>query len=270
MNGDGEQPKISIITPCLNAEDTVARTVESVLGQAYENIEYMVIDGESNDDTLKILRGYSEADPRMRVLSRSDRSMTEALNRGLNLVDGDVVGSINADDWYVEGALATVAECFRSQKFDCLIGKTRHVEEDGRTKFETAPSLARYRWAWHLMGCLTPESSVFFSRNCVSTLGEFNESLKYTQDFEYYLRVLDTFDIVYVDAMLSNFYRRDEQASTRFHETMEREVLSYVDRPLLRKLVGGTSAGSAIRVLLGQRRYDARQLLRHLREFVTG
>lgn len=265
------KPHITIITPCLNAERTIDKTIQSVLSQSFPNFEYLVIDGKSKDSTLSILERYQKKDNRIRVISEKDNSMTEALNRGLKLSSGELVASINADDWYTPHALERVWRCYEIQEFDFLVGNSRFVKENGETCFINKPWPASLIWAWYLMGCLTPESSVFYKRSTVKELGYFDENLRFTQDFNLYLKILKSRKkIVYLDSELSYFVRSENQISTRLTKEMSVEVLSYISYPFLRKLIGGNSLGSLLRILCNVRCYERKQFISHFKDFVRG
>lgn len=263
------EPLISIITPCLDAVNTIERTIQSVIRSEYESIQYVIVDGESVDGTLDVIDHYRRSDERIEVVSKADDSMTQALNRGLAMAEGDIIGSLNADDWHEPDALSHVSASYMKDGFDFLIGNTRYVDDEGREMYQRRPWLASWLPAWYLMGCLTPESSVFYSAECINTVGKFNEALKYTQDLEYYLRIMDSFEARHLDQTLSNFLVSDEQISTRLHDTMEKEVMSYIDYNLIRKYVGGTSLGSLLQVLSGQRVYTTDQFMRHSKQFMS-
>jgi glycosyltransferase involved in cell wall biosynthesis len=261
-------PSITVITPCLNAVDTVERTIESVLGQDYRELQYLVIDGKSSDGTQEILRRYEDRDERMTVVSRSDNSMTEALNRGLHMAEGTIIGSLNADDWYEDGALQKVGKRHRRDPFACIVGNTRYVRENGNVMYIRRPWLSAWPAAWHLMGCLTPESSVFYTAECVRTVGSFSEKYQYTQDLDFYLRVMEYYTIQHVDHTLSNFWVAENQISVRLHDTMEEEVRSYINHKSLRRWVGGTPLASILQILTGQRVYRLKQFGRHVANYV--
>ena len=262
---------ISIITPCLNSAQTIERTIISVLNQDYKNIQYIIVDGQSSDGTLEILAKYEKLDSRIIVVSEKDNSMTEALNRGLGLAKGDIIASINADDWYEPNAIAQVVKLYQAKPFDCLIGNTQFVSDLDQTPplYIAKPWLASWLPAWYLMGCLTPESSVFYSAECVKNTGYFNENLKYTQDLEYYIRILKKNNVSYTNRLLSNFSVSPNQYSSRLHDQMELEVFSYIEYKSLRKVFGGTSLGSLLRTFLGIRVYTLKQLVSHLTSFIN-
>ena len=260
---------VSIITPCLNSEKTIERTVLSVLNQSYQNIQYIVIDGQSSDKTLDILKRCQENDSRLLVISEKDNSMTEALNRGLRLAKGNIIASINADDWYEPNAIAQVVKLYQANPFECLIGNTQFASDLDQILplYIAKPWLVSWLPAWYIMGCLTPECSVFYSAACVKDIGYFNENLKYTQDLEYYLRILKKNSISYTNKLFSNFSVSPNQYSARLHDQMELEVFTYIEYKSLRKIFGGTSLGSLLRVFLGIRVYTLKQLVSHLSTF---
>lgn len=124
-----EPPLITVLTVALNAEATIARTIESVLGQSYARVEYIILDGMSEDRTVEVASSYADAFAArgysFRIVRRRDGGMYEALNYGVTLAGGDLVGQINADDWYEPDALSLVAEAFMRENFDYAWGNLR-------------------------------------------------------------------------------------------------------------------------------------------------
>ena len=113
--------KISIITVAYNSEKTIAKTIESVLGQQAApekpfQIEYLIIDGSSSDRTVEVAEGYrakmEEKGICYRIVSEPDRGIYDAMNKGIRLAEGEIIGIINSDDWYEPDALKTVVETF--------------------------------------------------------------------------------------------------------------------------------------------------------------
>lgn len=103
-------PLVSIITPCLNSEKTIEQTIKSVINQTYPKIEYIIVDGESTDGTLGIVEKYK--DKISKVVSEKDDGIYDAMNKGLHLSTGDLVGIINADDWYEANAVENIVAAF--------------------------------------------------------------------------------------------------------------------------------------------------------------
>ncbi len=129
------KPLISVITVTLNSEKTLAKAIESVLNQTYDKVEYIVMDGGSTDATMQIAREYQERFAAkgydMKIISEADRGMYDALNKGVALATGDVIGQINSDDWYEPDALETVANKFMEEPFDLFWADLRIIKPSG-------------------------------------------------------------------------------------------------------------------------------------------
>ena len=127
---------VTVLTVSFNAERTIARTIESVMNQTYKDIEYIVIDGASQDNTAAIAESYvekfSEQEGRsMRVISEPDKGMYDALNKGAKLAHGEIVGQINADDWYEPDAVQTMAELYEREHYDLAWGSLNVITKSG-------------------------------------------------------------------------------------------------------------------------------------------
>lgn len=129
-------PLVTIITVSYNSENTIARTIEAVLFQTYSNIEYIIIDGASKDNTAKIARSYQkafdESDGRSLIfVSEPDNGMYDALNKGARLAHGVLVGQTNADDWYERDAVETMVRFFEDNQYDVAWGSIRIKKPTG-------------------------------------------------------------------------------------------------------------------------------------------
>ena len=112
---------VTIITVAYNAESTISRTIESVMGQTYNEIEYFIIDGKSTDKTVEIARSYQDRfynGKMLRVISEPDNGMYDALNKGINRATGILVGNINADDWYEPDAVEEMVNLYQEKEYD--------------------------------------------------------------------------------------------------------------------------------------------------------
>lgn len=129
------KPLISVITVTLNSEKTVAKAIESVLNQTYDRVEYIIMDGGSTDSTVQIAEEYKERFAakgyELKIVSEPDRGMYDALNKGVALATGDVIGQINSDDWYEPIALETVANKFMEDPFDLFWSDLRILKKTG-------------------------------------------------------------------------------------------------------------------------------------------
>ena len=127
---------VSILTVSYNCENTIARTIESVLHQTYPEIEYIIIDGASKDNTAEIARSYQDRYEKtegrsLRVISEPDKGMYDALNKGARIANGDLVGQINADDWYEPDAVETMVKLYEQEHYDAAWGSIRIKKKTG-------------------------------------------------------------------------------------------------------------------------------------------
>lgn len=127
---------VSIITVAYNSEKTISRTIESVLNQTYQEIEYIILDGASTDDTVKVAKEYQalfdkEHGKSLQIISEPDNGMYDALNKGANIAKGELVGQINADDWYEPDAVEIMAKLYDDEKYDAAWGSIRIKKSTG-------------------------------------------------------------------------------------------------------------------------------------------
>ncbi len=123
---------VSVISVAFNSEKTIAKTIESVFGQTYGNIEYIIVDGASKDGTVDVASGYqslfdSTEGRSLTVISEPDRGMYDGLNKGARMAHGVIVGQINTDDWYEPAAVETMAKLFEKENYDAAWGSIRMV-----------------------------------------------------------------------------------------------------------------------------------------------
>lgn len=126
---------VSIITVCYNSERTIRQTLESVLEQTYPHIEYIIVDGKSADGTLDIVNEYAERFAEkgyaFRVISEKDNGIYDAMNKGIGLATGELVGIINSDDWYEPIAVETAVRTYREELYDLFYADINLIRADG-------------------------------------------------------------------------------------------------------------------------------------------
>jgi len=132
VNENNEKPLVSIITVCYNSEKYIRDTMESVLNQTYENIEYIIVDGKSSDNTLDIIKEYEpKFNGRMKWISEADEGIYDAMNKGIKFATGDIIATINSDDVYADNnVLENVIEVFNEENCDACYGNVAMVKRD--------------------------------------------------------------------------------------------------------------------------------------------
>jgi glycosyltransferase involved in cell wall biosynthesis len=186
---DARLPAISLVTPSLNQGKFLRATIESVLSQDYPALDYAVQDGGSTDGTLAILGGY---EGRVTWVSEKDRGQADAINRGLRRARGEVLGYLNSDDVLTPGALRAVGEAFAAHPEALFVwGRATYVDGDGRP---VGPCLVDPDALRRLdESCFLSQPAAFFRRKVWEEVGEFDETLHHTMDYDYWLRIAARF-----------------------------------------------------------------------------
>ena len=121
--------KISIITVCFNSQKTIYRTLESLAKQSYNNIEYIIIDGNSNDNTLSIIKNYKKNIDIL--ISEKDNGIYDAINKGIKLANGEIIGLLHSDDWYAnKNVISRVSNVFKNHKVDIVWGDVAMFDDN--------------------------------------------------------------------------------------------------------------------------------------------
>lgn len=194
-----EQPLISVVTVVYNGEAHLEETIISVLGQDYGNVEYLIVDGGSTDNTLAILRKYED-----RIdywVSEPDHGIYAAMNKGLQMAGGELVGLLNADDFYQPGALGKVAESYRSEgSHGIYYGDNIVLQEDLALKYRYHATL-RY---WQ--GMPMCHQAMFVHRDVYARLGMYSPGYRFAGDYEFLLRaVAAKIEFIHLSAYLTSY-----------------------------------------------------------------
>ncbi len=182
--------KVSIITVCYNSAATVAHTLRSVAGQTYPNIEHLIIDGASKDETLAVIEANNHRVARL--VSEPDRGIYDAMNKGIGLATGDIVGFINSDDFYAsDHAIADVAKVFEDSATDACYGDLQYVRQTD------IGSVVRYWRSSQFVpgsfsrGWVPPHPTFFARRSIYERLGFFDLRFPIAADMELMARFLE-------------------------------------------------------------------------------
>jgi len=186
--------KISIITAVFNNQETISEAIESVLSQTYDDIEYIVIDGASTDGTVEIIKQY--AGRITRFVSEPDNGIYDALNKGIALATGDVIGFLHSDDLYQhDKVIEMVAAVFKKYQVDSVYGDLNYVSKDDTDKviryWESGQfSLKKLRRGW-----MPPHPTFFVKRAVYEKAGSFDTGFKIAADYDIILRFLGKYQI---------------------------------------------------------------------------
>lgn len=181
--------KVSIITAVFNRESTIERCVLSVLQQKYENIEYIVVDGKSTDGTMTILNGYS--DRVTKIVSEKDLGIYDALNKGLSMATGDVIGFLHSDDYYANDTVVEmIAGALESSGCDLIYADLDFFHQSTPDKSTRFYSSSFFR-PWMMRFALQPAHPTIYARKALyNRVGNFNLAYKISADFDWLVRSL--------------------------------------------------------------------------------
>ena len=200
-------PSITVITPSFNAAASIEATLESVRAQRYPKLEHLVVDGASTDGTVEIL----EAAPGIRYVSEPDRGLAHALNKGVAMASGDIIGELNADDIYQPGALQAVGKAFRDHpEVAWLTGYCRIIDSNGAeirraiTEYKNA-FLRRYSVGLYLTHNFISAPATFFRRTTLDEAGDFDERYRISVDYDLQLRIARRHDPLILRRYLASF-----------------------------------------------------------------
>ena len=201
--GVREWPRISVVTPSLNQAEFLEQTIRSVLLQGYPNLEYIVMDGGSEDGSLAIIQKYA---PHLTSWdSRPDRGQGHAINKGWRRSTGEILCWLNSDDFYLPGALHVVAEALApGTGAFAVVGHSMAVQTDGGPprqsvgRFEGLERLLQFWKGYHMH-----QPSIFWRREVFEKVGYLDESQYYIMDFDYWVRIARHFEFRNLDRALS-------------------------------------------------------------------
>jgi len=224
--------KVSVVTPSYQQGQFIERTLQSVAIQSAPGleIEHVVFDGGSTDNTVEILKRFS---PPVRWVSKKDKGQTDAVNQGIRATDGEIIAWLNSDDIYYPGVLARVVDYFNSYpEIDVVYGMADHIDTEDHA-FESYPT-EHWNFERFKDTCYICQPALFFRRRVVKAHGLLDESLNYCMDYEYWLRLgINGARFAYMEEKLAGSRLYAENKTLASAEAVHIEINN-----MLKKLLG--------------------------------
>ena len=198
--------KISIITATYNSGKTVGDTLKSVLVQTYHDYELLVVDGASKDNTLEVVKKMEPLfEGRMRYISEPDKGIYDAMNKGIRMATGDVIGILNSDDFYTsDDALACIAWTLENEKVDAVYGDIHYVDDEDLKKCVRYYSSKPFRRWMMRLGFMPAHPSFYCRKEVYEKYGAFDaENYRVAADFENLLR------LIFVNKIKTHYINKD-------------------------------------------------------------
>jgi glycosyltransferase involved in cell wall biosynthesis len=192
---------VSIVTPCYNSEKTIEKTLRSIESQTYENIEYIIIDGASSDNTIDIIKKHKAKLPKnLKVVSEKDGGIYDAMNKGIRMATGKLVGIVNSDDWYENDTVEQVVNAYKGNKYEVIYGMQRnYLNGKEKTTFIHHHDFLPEQMITH--------PTCFVTKDTYNDLGLFDTSYRSAADYDLMLRFWESKKVTFTSIMriLSNF-----------------------------------------------------------------
>lgn len=219
-------PSFTVVTPSFNQAQFIGRTIDSVLAQRYPKVDYVVVDGGSTDGTLEVLRSY---EGKLRWLSEPDRGQGDAVNKGVRLGRGELIGWLNSDDTYWPGALERAATAFRRREDTAVVyGDANHIFEDG-SLYGPYPT-SSFDHARLADFCFICQPAAFIRRTAFDAVGGLDTGLAYCMDYDLWIRMGREHRLVYLPELLANSRLHKDAKTLARRRHVYLEILSTVRR----------------------------------------
>lgn len=187
--------KVTIITATYNSKKNIKTCLESVLNQTYKDIEIIIIDGNSNDNTLSVVNSMLLGYVNSKVISESDNGIYDALNKGLKLASGDIIGFVHSDDiLYSPNIIYEIVDCFSNKSVDGVYGDLLYVNKSNLNHTIRAWKSCEFSYNLLKKGWMPPHPSLYLKREIYDKFGIFNLDYKISADYDFMLRVFKNTD----------------------------------------------------------------------------
>lgn len=201
--GKNNSLKISIITVCFNSEKTIEETINSILNQTYQNYEYLIIDGKSKDNTVDIIKKYeSKFKGRLKWISEKDNGLYDAMNKGINMATGDIIGILNSDDVFSNNdTLKIISDTFIKEKCDGVYSDLIFMDEEMKVPRRVFISeKGNYKFGW-----FPPHPTLYVKKSIYEKYGNYNLEYRIAADYDFMIRIMkNNVNIKYINKTLIN------------------------------------------------------------------
>jgi len=192
-------PLVSIITVVYNGAKHIEQTINSVLNRSYKNIEYIIVDGGSTDNTIEIIKHYEDKIDYWQ--SEKDNGIYFAMNKGISLAKGELIGILNADDYYLSGTITKVVETHKKNHADIYHGDIQYIAESGELLSPATPDISKMN---EMPAIFHP--TCFVRKSVYDKVGMFDTQYKISADYDFLLRCLkQNFSFQYIPDVLTCF-----------------------------------------------------------------
>jgi glycosyltransferase involved in cell wall biosynthesis len=219
--------KISIIVPTLNQGQFIKETLDSLLVQDYPGLEIIVMDGGSTDNTLDILKSYGD---KLLWKSEKDHGQTQAINKGIGFATGEILGFLNSDDILLPGALSSVATAFSDSNVSWVSGDYEIIDGQGKpiqsfvVLYKRFLRLFSSRWLLSFTNYVV-QPSTFWRRELFDQIGEFDETLNYVMDYDFWMRAIQKRRPFIIHRKLSAFrIHQQSKGGSRYEQQFSEEI----------------------------------------------
>ncbi|MFD2369943.1 glycosyltransferase family 2 protein [Brevibacillus sp. GCM10020057] len=218
-------PLVSVITPSYNQGKFIRETIDSILSQDYPNLEHIVVDGGSTDETVSILQEYASKDPRFRYVSEPDNGQSHAINKGLAMARGEIIGWLNSDDTYLPGAVRKAVQYLQSQPACGMVHGQCEVIDEAGVPFSTFASEKADAQNLY-QSCVVCQPSAFIRTHVFRQMGGVDEKLNFCMDYDLWMRIAKVHTIGFIPDFLANTRLHGScKSATQWHSVGVPEVL---------------------------------------------